>query len=48
MAIRDIPILQGINVDHYWTKENRDNPILKYEIFTLFCLSTWYHNKIKK
>jgi len=47
MAIREIPNFQGINVEHYWTKENRENPILKSEIFTLFCLSTWYHNKIK-
>lgn len=45
MAVREIPLLKDLKVDHYWNKENKDNALLRSEIFTLFCLSTWYQNK---
>jgi asparagine synthase (glutamine-hydrolysing) len=45
MAVREIPFLEGLKVDHYWNKENQEDSLLRSEIFTLFCLSTWYQNK---
>lgn len=45
MSVREIPFLEDLEVDHYWKESNKDNPLLRSEIFTLFCLATWYQNK---
>jgi asparagine synthase (glutamine-hydrolysing) len=45
MAVREIPFLEDLKVDHYWQQSNKDTPVLRAEIFMLFCLSTWYQNR---
>ena len=47
MAAKEIPYLSQLNVEQYWKDENSINVKSSTEIFTIFCLSTWYHNKLK-
>jgi len=46
MAAREIPYLSQLNVERYWKDKNSINVNSSTEIFTIFCLSTWYHNKL--
>jgi asparagine synthase (glutamine-hydrolysing) len=46
MAAKEIPYLSQLNVEQYWKDENSINVKSSTEIFAIFCLSTWYHNKL--
>jgi asparagine synthase (glutamine-hydrolysing) len=46
MAAKDIPYLSQLNVEQYWKDEKSIHINSSTEIFAIFCLSTWYYNKL--
>lgn len=46
MAAKDIPYLSQLNVEQYWKDEKSIHVNSSTEIFAIFCLSTWYYNKL--
>lgn len=46
MSVREVPALEKLNVEAICDASKRDkNPFWYDEVFSLYCLSTWYHSK---
>ena len=47
MAIKDIDMLNQLNLDAYFSEKSKSDSMLASEMFILFCFSTWYYSHIK-
>lgn len=47
LAVREIPGLERIPVERLWTNDGRNRPRRMSELFSLFCLSTWYQTHVR-